>query len=96
VVQHGTAVAAPALSGKAEARQTKVFCCFFSKKATAQVGGTTSPKRRPRGRKQFFFEKKYQKTSPNQGSLYPERPQPKQSKVFCCFFSKKKALFPAF
>jgi hypothetical protein len=58
---------------------------------TAQLGGTTSAKRRPRGRKQFSFEKKNQKTSTNQGSLNPERPQPKQSKIFCFFFSKKKS-----
>jgi hypothetical protein len=62
---------------------------------TAQVGGTTRPKRRPRGRKQFFFEKKNQKTSPNQGSLYPERPQPKQSKDFCCFFLTEKSFLPS-
>jgi len=38
----------------------------------------------------FFFEKKNQKTFASLGSLYPERPKPKQSKVFCFFFSKKK------
>jgi len=37
-----------------------------------------------------FFEKKNQKTFASLGSLYPERPQPKQSKVFRFFFSKKK------
>jgi hypothetical protein len=42
------------------------------------------------GSKGFFFEKKKQKTFANQGSLYPGRPQPKQSKVFCFLFSKKK------
>jgi hypothetical protein len=44
------------------------------------------------GRKPFFFEKKNQKTSISLGSLYPERPQPKESRVFCFFFSKKKRL----
>jgi hypothetical protein len=44
------------------------------------------------GRKPFFFEKKNQKTSLSLGSLCPERPQPKESKVFCFFFSKKKRL----
>jgi hypothetical protein len=39
----------------------------------------------------FFFEKKNQKTFTHQVSLYPERLQPKQSKVFCFLFSKKKA-----
>jgi hypothetical protein len=44
------------------------------------------------GRKQFFFEKKNQKTFTSLGSLYPERPKPKGAKVFCFFFSKKKTL----
>jgi hypothetical protein len=43
-------------------------------------------------RKQFFFAKKHQKTFTGLASLYPDRPQLKQSKVFCFFFSKKKAL----
>jgi hypothetical protein len=43
------------------------------------------------GNKRFFFEKKNQKTSIRLGSLYPDRPQPKQTKVFCFFFSKKKS-----
>jgi homoserine O-acetyltransferase len=47
-----------------------------------------------RGRKHFFFEKKKQKTFASLGSLQPEKPQPKQSKVFCFFFSKKKAFLP--
>jgi hypothetical protein len=45
------------------------------------------------GRKDFFFEKKKQKTFASPGSLFPERPKPKQLKVFCFFFSKKK-IFP--
>jgi uncharacterized lipoprotein YmbA len=40
----------------------------------------------------FFFEKKNQKTFASLGSLYPERPKPNDSKVFCFFFSKKKCL----
>jgi hypothetical protein len=40
----------------------------------------------------FFFEKKNQKTFATPGRVYPERPKPKYSKVFCFFFSKKKAL----
>jgi uncharacterized lipoprotein YmbA len=40
----------------------------------------------------FFFEKKNQKTFDCPGSVSPERPQPKQSKVFCFFFLKKKFL----
>jgi len=39
----------------------------------------------------FFFEKKNQKTFTSLRPLSPERPQPKQSKVFCFFFSKKKS-----
>jgi hypothetical protein len=42
--------------------------------------------------KRFFFEKKNQKTFANLISLYPFRPQPKQSKVFCFFFFKKEVL----
>ncbi len=42
-------------------------------------------------RKHFFFEKKKQKTLANWGSLYPGRPKPKDSKVSCFFFSKKKS-----
>jgi hypothetical protein len=45
-------------------------------------------------RKQFFFEKKNQKPFANGTSLYPERPKPKGSKVFC-FFSSKKQSFPS-
>ncbi len=45
-------------------------------------------------RKQFFFEKKSQKTLVELASLYSERPQPKQSKVFCSFFAKKKSFLP--
>ncbi len=39
----------------------------------------------------FFFEKKTQKTFKSLGSLSPERAKPKESKVFCFFFSKKKS-----
>jgi hypothetical protein len=47
------------------------------------------------GRKQFFFEKKNQKTFASLGRAYPERPKPKRTKVFCFFFSKKEVLaFP--
>jgi hypothetical protein len=46
--------------------------------------------------KNFFFEKKRQKTFTSLGSRHPERPQPKQSKVFCFFFSKKKFLLSSF
>ncbi len=42
----------------------------------------------------FFFEKKKQKTFATWNSLYPDRPKPKQSKVFCFFFSKKKCFLP--
>jgi hypothetical protein len=45
----------------------------------------------PLGRtKQFFFEKKNQKTFVRLGGAYPAKPKPKQTKVFCFFFSKKK------
>jgi hypothetical protein len=44
-----------------------------------------------KGRKQFFFEEKNPKAFANGISLYPETPKPKYSKVFCFFFSKKKA-----
>jgi hypothetical protein len=45
----------------------------------------------PLGRtKQFFFEKKNQKTLVRLGGAYPAKPKPKQTKVFCFFFSKKK------
>jgi hypothetical protein len=46
-------------------------------------------------RKRFFFEKKNQKTFISLGPLYPEMPQPKGSKVFCFFFSKKKTFLSA-
>jgi len=45
--------------------------------------------RAPWQRKQFFFEKKNQKTFTSLGSLSPERPKPKRIKVFWFFFSKK-------
>jgi general secretion pathway protein D len=44
--------------------------------------------------KQFFFEKKNQKTSTSLGSLYPEGPKPKRTKVFCFFYSKKTSFLP--
>jgi hypothetical protein len=40
----------------------------------------------------FFFEKKNQETFASLGSLYPGMPQPKDSIVFCFFFSKKEVL----
>jgi hypothetical protein len=40
----------------------------------------------------FFFEKKNQKTFATWSLLYPGGPKPKEPKVFCCFFSKKKTL----
>jgi hypothetical protein len=43
-----------------------------------------------------FFERKNQNRLKNLGSLYPERPQPKQSKVFLLPFSQKKKSFLAF
>jgi hypothetical protein len=43
------------------------------------------------GRKQFFFEKKNQKTFAPLPSLSGEA-EAKHAKVFCFFFSKKKAL----
>jgi methionine-rich copper-binding protein CopC len=43
-------------------------------------------------RQRFFFEKNNQKTFANLSALYPQGPQPKESKVFCCFFSKKQSL----
>jgi lysophospholipase L1-like esterase len=42
------------------------------------------------GRKQFFFEKKNQKTFAKRGRAHPVKPKPKYSRVFCCFFLKKK------
>jgi hypothetical protein len=39
----------------------------------------------------FFFEKKNQKTFATLGRAFRAKPQPQQSKVFCFFFSKKKA-----
>jgi Flp pilus assembly protein TadD len=44
--------------------------------------------------KRFFFEKKNQKTFATSGSLCPEMAKPEGSKVFCCFFSKKKSFLP--
>jgi hypothetical protein len=38
--------------------------------------------------------KKAAKTSTNRRPLYPERPEPKESQVFCFFFSKKKTFLP--
>jgi hypothetical protein len=46
------------------------------------------------GRKQFFCQKKNQKTFANRASLYPGGPQPKESKAFCFFFSKNKVFLP--
>ncbi len=53
-----------------------------------------TPERRGRGlfeRPPGQLQKKKRKTSTTWSSLYPERPKPKESKVFCFFFSKKKA-----
>jgi hypothetical protein len=47
------------------------------------------------GSKRFFFEKKNQKTFTPLRSLRPERPQPSHVRVFCFFFSKKKAFLLA-
>jgi hypothetical protein len=46
-----------------------------------------------RERKQFFFEKKSQKTSAKLPLLYPERPEPGESSVSCFFFSRNQS-FP--
>jgi hypothetical protein len=47
----------------------------------------------PLGRtKQFFFEKKNQKTFVRLGGAYPAKPKPKQTRVFCFFFFKKEDL----
>jgi hypothetical protein len=45
------------------------------------------------GRKQFFFEKKNQKTFIRWSELYDWRAR-KSPKVFCFFFSKKKSFLP--
>jgi hypothetical protein len=45
-------------------------------------------------RKQFFFEKKNQKTFAKLGRSYPGGPKPKLTEVFCFFFSKKQAFLP--
>jgi hypothetical protein len=45
------------------------------------------------GRKAFFFEKKKQKTFVPPQLSHP-RSATKEVKVFCFFFSKKKALLP--
>jgi hypothetical protein len=42
--------------------------------------------------KQFFFEKKNQKTFVHLGRAYQVRPKPKQIKVFWFFFFKKELL----
>jgi hypothetical protein len=44
--------------------------------------------------KDFFFEKKKQKTFASLGSLYPRKAEAKRIKVFCFFFSKKKCFPP--
>jgi hypothetical protein len=41
------------------------------------------------GRKQFFFEKKNQKTFASLARVYPERPKPKRISGFFFLFSKK-------
>jgi hypothetical protein len=41
------------------------------------------------GRKDFFFEKKKQKTFALLGRAHLEKPKPKHPKVFWFFFSKK-------
>jgi hypothetical protein len=58
-----------------------------------QIRGRTARQRQGKD-KRFFFEKKNQKTFASLGWAHPVRPQPNQSKVFCFFFSKKKALLP--
>jgi xanthine dehydrogenase iron-sulfur cluster and FAD-binding subunit A len=68
--------------------------CMQLKVAYRSVSLNRLSDREPWTRKQFFFEKKNQKTFANLASVHPERPQPKQSKVFCFFFSKKKAFLP--
>jgi hypothetical protein len=40
----------------------------------------------------LFFEKKKQKTFASLGAAYPGETAAKRPKVFCFFFSKKKAL----
>jgi hypothetical protein len=47
----------------------------------------------PRKEKQFFFEKKNQKTFTHLASIYPERPQPKEQKFFASFFKKEVLSF---
>jgi hypothetical protein len=47
-----------------------------------------------KARKIFFFEKKTQKAFATWRSRYPEEPQSKQIKVFCCFLSRKKTFLP--
>jgi hypothetical protein len=45
----------------------------------------------PAGKNRGFFEKK-QNLCQIWASAFPERPRPNVAKVFCFFFSKKKAL----
>jgi hypothetical protein len=47
-----------------------------------------------RERKAFFFEKKKQKTFGSFGFGFTGWSELQFTKVFCCFFSKKKALLP--
>jgi hypothetical protein len=44
---------------------------------------------KPGGRKQFFFEKKNQKTFASLGRASPERPKPNVQKFFASFFKKE-------
>jgi len=48
----------------------------------------------PSEEKKFFFEKKNQKTFTNWASASQHKPD-QDSKVFCFFFSKKKAFLPS-
>jgi hypothetical protein len=43
--------------------------------------------------KDFFFEKKKQKTFANRNSLYPDGPQPNVEKFFASFFQKRSPFF---
>jgi hypothetical protein len=57
-------------------------CTGFA--ASGEVAGQGNRVRRPPGGNQKTFD--------CLGRAHPERPKPKQLKVFCFFFSKKKAL----
>jgi hypothetical protein len=71
-----------------------VVAASWSRAIRRQVTAEQAAVTEASGGKPFFFEKKNQKTLINWCSRHPERPQPNQSTVFCCFLSKDTSFLP--